>query len=176
MERQNRSLLKAIRAAHAEGKNWRKELNKFLLAYRSTPHLKTGKSPAELLFRRTHKAKMPDLTYVDKEIEGNNQAARNHDAEIEQANKDYTDKKHRAADRDVREGDTVLLEQRRGNKLSPMYEKEPHGVLAQYGDQVVLKSPHGVQHKRNLQHIKPFNVPESQVTLQQKPGFATEMS
>ena len=146
-----------------------KELNKFLLAYRSTPHLKTGKSPAELLFRRTHKAKMPDLTYVDEEIEGSNQAARNHDAEREQANEDYTDKKHRAGDSDV-------LEQRRENKLSPVYEKEPYGVLARYGDQVVLKSPNGVQYKRNLQHIKPFNVPESQVTLQQKPGFATEMS
>ena len=48
---------------------------------------------------------MPDLTYVDEEIEGSNQAARDHDAEREQANEDYTDKKHRAADRDVREGD-----------------------------------------------------------------------
>ena len=44
VERQNRSLLKAIRAAHAEEKNWRKELNKFLLAYRSTPHSTTGYS------------------------------------------------------------------------------------------------------------------------------------
>ena len=176
MERQNRSVLKAIRAAHAEGKNWREELNKFLLAYRSTPYSTTGKSPAEFLFRRTLKAKMPDLTYVDEEIEGGNQAARDHDAERKQANKGYTDKKHRAADRDVREGDTVLLEQRRENKLSPVYEKEPYEVLARYGDQVELKSPQGVQYKRNLQHIKPFNVPESQVTMQQKPGFATEMS
>ena len=32
VERQNRSLLKAIRVAHAEGKNWRTELNKYLLA------------------------------------------------------------------------------------------------------------------------------------------------
>ena len=38
VERQNRTPLKAIRAAHAEGKNWREELNKFLLPYRSTPY------------------------------------------------------------------------------------------------------------------------------------------
>ena len=50
VERQNRTLLKGIRVAHAEGKNWREELNKFLLAYRSTPYSTTGKSPAELLF------------------------------------------------------------------------------------------------------------------------------
>ena len=38
VERQNRSLLKAMRVAHAKSKNWRSELNKFLLAYRSTAH------------------------------------------------------------------------------------------------------------------------------------------
>ena len=49
VERQNRSLLKAMRAAQAEKKDWRSELNKYLLAYRSTPHTMTGTSPAELL-------------------------------------------------------------------------------------------------------------------------------
>ena len=29
VERQNRSLLKSMRAAYAEGKNWREELNRF---------------------------------------------------------------------------------------------------------------------------------------------------
>ena len=52
VERQNSTPFKAIRAAHAEGKNWREELNKFLLPNRSTPYSTTGKSPAELLFRR----------------------------------------------------------------------------------------------------------------------------
>ena len=52
VERQNRSLLKSMRAAHAEGENWREELNKLLLLYRSTPHATTGKSPAESLLRR----------------------------------------------------------------------------------------------------------------------------
>ena len=50
VERQNRSLLKAMRAAHAQKKNWRTELNKYLLAYRTTPHSTTGRTPAELLF------------------------------------------------------------------------------------------------------------------------------
>ena len=49
VERQNRSLLKAIRAAHAEGRNWRSEINKFLLAYRATPHSTTGVPPASSL-------------------------------------------------------------------------------------------------------------------------------
>ena len=53
VERQNCSLLKAMRVAHAEKRDWRLELNiKYLLAYRSTPHITTGQSPAELLFGR----------------------------------------------------------------------------------------------------------------------------
>ena len=64
VERQNRSLLKSIRAAHAEGKNWREEVNKFLLAYRSTPHSTTGKSPAELMFRGRFTTKLPELVDV----------------------------------------------------------------------------------------------------------------
>ena len=76
VERQNKLLLKAIRATHAEGRNWREELNKFLMAYRSTPHSATGKSPAELLFRRVMKTKMPELTYMEEEVEGGDQAVR----------------------------------------------------------------------------------------------------
>lgn len=66
-ERQDRSLLRSIRAARAEGKNWREELNKFLLAYRSTPHSTMGSSPAELLFKGKLSTKMPELICVDEE-------------------------------------------------------------------------------------------------------------
>ena len=50
VERQNRSLLKSMRIAQALGKDWRRELNKFPLAYRSTPHVVTRVSPAKMLF------------------------------------------------------------------------------------------------------------------------------
>ena len=43
VNRQNKSLLKAMRVAHSEGRDWRK---KFLLGYRSKPHTTTGVSPA----------------------------------------------------------------------------------------------------------------------------------
>ena len=160
VERQNRSLLKSMRAAHAEGKNWREELNRFFLAYRSTPHSTTGKSPAELLFRRKLTTKMPELVDVDEEKQVSDQAVRDRDTERKQSNKDYVVKKFHARDRNVREGDTVLLEKKKENKLSPSYEKEPYEVVSRYGDQVMLQSPQGVQYKRNLQHIKPFNMPE----------------
>ena len=61
VERQNRTLLKVLKVAQVEGKKWKDELNKFLLAYRTTPHSTTGMTPASLMFRRELKTKLPEL-------------------------------------------------------------------------------------------------------------------
>ena len=62
-ERQNRTLVKALKIARAEKKSrpMKRELNKFLLAYRSTPHQTTGTTPAELMFKRKIRTKLPEL-------------------------------------------------------------------------------------------------------------------
>ena len=41
-------LTKAIRSAHAEGRDWKKDLYRFMLNYRATPHCKTGIAPSKL--------------------------------------------------------------------------------------------------------------------------------
>ena len=61
VERQNRTLLKSLKIAEAKGKKWKEELNKFLLAYRTTPHSSTGVTPAFLMFGRELKTKLPEL-------------------------------------------------------------------------------------------------------------------
>ena len=43
----------------ATGNDWRKEFNKFLMAYRRTPHSVTGVSPAKMLFGREIRTKIP---------------------------------------------------------------------------------------------------------------------
>ena len=96
VERQNRAPLKAIRAAHEEGKIWREELNKFLLAYMSTPYSTTGKCPAELLFRRVLNSKMPELMGLhNEEADITDQGTRDRDTQKKQANKDYVKKRSR---------------------------------------------------------------------------------
>ena len=62
VERFNRTLEKATRAAHAEGKNWKNEIDIFLLNYRATAHCTTGKAPAVLLFGRNIRTKLPSLS------------------------------------------------------------------------------------------------------------------
>ena len=91
VERQNRSLLKSMRLFQAEGKDWRVELNKFLLAYRSTNHTTTGVSPAELFLKRKLSTKLLDrlesleLTDVkEKETGVIYQQVRDRDAERNQ--------------------------------------------------------------------------------------------
>ncbi|KAL9969823.1 hypothetical protein ACROYT_G022089 [Oculina patagonica] len=79
--------------------------------------------------------------------------------EKKQIGADHVDKKHHAAEKCIQEGDLVLLEKRKENKLSQNYEKEPYQVTARYGDQVQLKTPQGVEYKRNIQHVKRFVTP-----------------
>ena len=40
--------------------------------------------------------------------------------------------------------------------MAPHYEKEPYQFMACHGDHVQLKSPQGVQYKRNIKHVKQF--------------------
>ena len=104
---------------------------------------------------------MPELSGLDdEEADISDQGARNRDTQKKQANKDYVDKKFHAKERDVQEEDLVLLEQKRQNKLSSSYEKEPYEVMTRDGDQVVLKSSNGGEYRKNMQHIKPFNIPD----------------
>ena len=52
VERHNETLLKILRIAKIEKANFKREMENFILAYRSTPHSTTGMSPAEMLFNR----------------------------------------------------------------------------------------------------------------------------
>ena len=70
------------------------------------------------------------------------------------------DKRLHAREREVKEGDTVLLEKRKDYKLSTAYEKEPYTVLSRYGGQVILRPSQGVHYRRNLQHIKHVYFPD----------------
>ena len=63
VERQHRTLLKALRIANLNKADVQNELRKFLLAYRSTPPTTTGISPAESLLGRKFWTKIPGYNY-----------------------------------------------------------------------------------------------------------------
>lgn len=129
VERQNRTLCKAIRAAHAEGKDWLTELDVFLLAYRSTPHCVTGRSLAELLFNRQIRTKLPELSESQLQPARQDAAVRTADAVRKEKGRIHANKVRRAKESTVKQGDKVLRRQQKQNKLSTPYERDAYTVI-----------------------------------------------
>ena len=59
VERCNETLLKLIRIATLEGKDWKPALRDFLFQYRTTPHTASGLFPAECLMGHCLNNKLP---------------------------------------------------------------------------------------------------------------------
>ena len=121
VERQNRSLLKQLQIAQAENKPRRAELRKYLTAYRSIPHNTTGWSPAELLFNRKVKGKIPDLSIghaYDHEVH-------DRDAEQKAKSKAYADIHRRASPSRIELGDEVLAQQDKTKKTQLCIQPKP---------------------------------------------------
>jgi len=107
IERQNKTMLKAMRIATAEGRDWKFELYKLLTAYRSTPHETTGVSPAKRMFRREIRTKLPEFN----ECTEMDWITRDRDAEYKQRGKDDADNRRKAKSNTINCGDRVLMQQ-----------------------------------------------------------------
>ena len=154
VERQNRSLVNRIQIAQAERKDWKKELNVCLASYRSLPHPTTGVSPAELLFWRKIRTRLPELRDVHVELEGQ-------DRDNEQKNKGkmYADNKRKACYSDILLGDKILVQEERQYKFSMRFNPVPFLVVRKQGNSLVVESQEGVKYSRNTSHCKKFQEP-----------------
>ena len=150
IERQNRSILKRLRIAQAEGRNWKSEIDNFLVIYRSTPHSTTGVSPAQLLFGRRIRTKLPHLQEFSIEDE-----VRDRDNKRKEKEKVYADCQRTARESEIREGDKVLLKQEKEKKLSAPYKQSPFKVIQKNGNSVLVEAD-GVQYSRNVTHVKKY--------------------
>ncbi|KAA0709172.1 hypothetical protein E1301_Tti017617 [Triplophysa tibetana] len=151
VERQNASIMKRIKIAHSDGLDWQKELRKYVTVYRGIVHNTTGKSPAELLFKRRMRGKLPDLTSVETDLE-----VHDHDVEKKGRYKLYADEHRKAEYSDVRVGDQVLLRQDKIDKFTTPFNATPHTVVSKAGNQVIVKSPTGAQYTRNTVFVKKY--------------------
>ena len=137
VERQNRTLLKSLKVAHVENKKWKDELNKFVLAYRTTPHSSTGVSPAFMMFERELKTKLPELRR-DKNIV--DESIRDRDWNKKVAGKEYADKHRQANQNPINPGDKVLLKNSKTlGKLDPKFETN-HTLFKLKKDRNLLSS------------------------------------
>ena len=155
-------LRKVVQSAKIEGKDWKQEMYRYLRNYRSTPHISTGKAPAEIIISsRTYRTKLPQigLRYDDKD-------RRERDSLSKAKQKGYADdkdirerdslskakQKGYADDKDIRErdslskakqkgyADTVLVKQRKLDKLTPPFSPDPLEIIRIKGYMITAKS------------------------------------
>ena len=148
VERQNRSLMKRIRIAKAENKDWQKEIQEYIFAYRTTPHSVTNLTPAEMMFGRKLRTKLPE--FVSKQVD---EEVRDRDKIQKSKNKEYLDKKRNAKESNLEVGDSVLIKQSGGKMDTPFYI-EPYQLVAKSGNSCTVESPEGVKYKRNSTFLK----------------------
>lgn len=159
VERQNRSLLKRLQISCALKRNWRKDLDDYLIMYYSTPHSVTGKTPTELLTGRTIRTKIPSL----KELETapSNEDFRDRDWNQKYWSMDRENANRHAKVSEIDIGDTVLMQNLTpGNKLSTTYGPAEYTVLSKEGSRVTVQNEStGKIFQRNSAHLKKISLP-----------------
>ena len=148
-------LIKTIRSAHVESKTWTKHLHRFLLNYRTTPHSMTGFAPAELLFNRKIRNKLPHIpsdtlitsqSHVEAKVKENDDGAK-------VKMKTYANANVRAKTSSVKIGDTMLARQQKYNKLSTLFDPSPFCVVRTKGT-MIAACRNGKYITRNTSHFK----------------------
>lgn len=155
VERQNRSILKRLKIAHSEGLNMEIEVYKFILSYNSTPHSTTGVAPAQLLFQRQLRDRLPSILLPSVQRE----SIVDRDAQKKFQGKITADCRRRASPSTIQPGDSVLIPAKQTDKLSPTFEKEPFRVLATDGKEVQLQRG-SQQLRRSVAAVKRVVSPE----------------
>ncbi|XP_068737525.1 uncharacterized protein [Montipora capricornis] len=88
------------------------------------------------------------------------QLLRERDARGKRRQKEYADSKRSAQYSDIGEGDHILLNKIRHNKLCPNFEPLPYKVVEKKGNAVLIQDQEGNTKLRNASHIKKFIQPE----------------
>ena len=145
-----RPIGKVMRTSILKNKNWRQELQRFLLSYRSTPHKTTGVASCELLFNLQIRGQLPQLQ--TKKVVNRHRKAKQNIERKKEENKVYYNQKKKAKYSDIHVGDTVLCLQKKTNKLTPRFSPEMLVVMERSGSKVTAES----QDKRITRNISHF--------------------
>lgn len=133
VERFVKTLKKCIKAAKAEGRNWRKELQAILRNYRTTPHATTGVAPAVLLLKRPVRNKLPQANHVDPVSE----IIRKRDSSQKAKIKAHADNKTYVKPCTISPGEAVLVKRPfTMSKGETAYDPNPMIVVSKKGSMI----------------------------------------
>ena len=147
-----------MQIAQVEREDWKKAVLRNLVTCRNPPYPSTGVCPAELLFRRKLRTKLPELREVAKLDE----EVRDRDRDKKSKMKEYADRARNAEESSLVAGDKVLLKQQQLNKWTTPFESRAYELIDKHGNSVLIESPEGTQYKRNTTHVKLYHEREKQ--------------
>ena len=128
-------IVKIWHTSLTEHKDPMMEINKHLRVQRATPHISTGKPPAEILFGRKYKSRLPDIRPNMAEDRQDIQEAVAQDKVAKERQKRNKDLKSYVKDHKLKPGDTVLLERKKTKYTTP-YDPSPYIVKETHGSQI----------------------------------------
>ena len=121
---------------------------------RSTPHSTTKIPPAQLLYNREMRGKLPSLPRNSKVIDRHNEARQNDQQQKKQATT-YADIRRRTRPSNISVGDTVLVKEKKRNKFSTNFSPIPYTVVRVKGSKIVARN--GTHYiTRNVTFFKKF--------------------
>lgn len=155
VERLNQVFLKAFNAAIIDGKVWKDVLGPFLLAYLTTPHVTTDKTPACLLFGHEFKTKLTSGNdYVNENVQ-----TRKIVNNAQHRLKLYSDQQRAATPNTLKIGDKVLLKRLiYRNKLESTFVPHPATILKIQGGHLKVRTHDNIIVSRNVHLAKRVNM------------------
>ena len=161
---------KAIKLAYCDNKNWKKEIYRFLLNYRSTPHCTTGYSPAELLFNRKINNKLPQTKPDISQSKLHSKIVEN-DKQAKAAMKIYADTRKKSKESNINIGDVVLVKQPKRNKFTTRFNPDKYSVIAKKGTMITAQNSKGHKITRNISFFRKVDFTMDETDMDSNDGF-----
>lgn len=99
------------------------------------------------MYNRTLRTKLPE---VDKSLD---EEVRDRDNTMKHKNKLCIDEKRGARERELQNGDHVLVKQPKQDKMSTPFYPTPYTLVNKTGNSCIVESPKGVQYTRNSTYV-----------------------
>ena len=122
------------------------------MQYRTAPHTTTKTPPAELLFNRTVKGKLPVLR--KQNVVNKQKQAQENEKQMQKYNKQYADTRRNVKMQNIQVGYCVLVRQPGQNKLTSTFSTIPYTVIRRSKSQLRSRSESGHIVTRNISHFK----------------------
>ena len=126
VERFNQQLKHVIHTTYADNKDPEEEIQKYVAAYRNTPHSSTGEKPSKLLFNREVKTKLPRFPKASRA--GHHKQAQRREKDAKNKMKKYHDRRHKTRLVEIKPGDWVYRRNATPTTTRGPWESEPFKV------------------------------------------------